>query len=191
MDNFERRAFADCRAEASDNGRRIMGHAIVFNAPSLDLGGFKEIIAPEAVDRTLTQALDVHAFFNHDSGVVLGRTRAGTLSMRKDTRGLLVEISPDMEDQQIQNIMRKVQRGEITGMSFGFRVLEDDWDYDGKTPVRTVLDMSISEVSVVAKPAYPQTTAEVAMRSLAAFRESRGGKSISFLQKWHKTQLAK
>src|ERR1044072_3751258 len=102
MDNLERRAFADCRAEASDNGRRIMGHAIVFNAQSLDLGGFKEIIAPEAVDRTVTQGLDVHAVFHQDSGVVLGRTRAGTLSMRKDTRGLLVEISPDMEDQQIQ-----------------------------------------------------------------------------------------
>jgi hypothetical protein len=31
MDNVERRAFAECRAEASDNGRKIRGYAIRFN----------------------------------------------------------------------------------------------------------------------------------------------------------------
>jgi phage head maturation protease len=48
MDNLERRSFAECRAEASDNGKKIRGYAIVFNSMSVDLGGFREIIAPDA-----------------------------------------------------------------------------------------------------------------------------------------------
>lgn len=93
MDNLERRAWAECRAEASDNGRKIRGYPIVFNSLSVDLGGFREIIAPEAVERTLNEGLDVRALVDHDSSKVIGRTRSGTLRLRKDAKGLLMELS--------------------------------------------------------------------------------------------------
>lgn len=170
MDNLERRAFVECRAEPSENGRKIRGYAIVFGVKSVDLGGFREIIAPEAVDRTLSEGLDVRALVNHDSGQVLGRTRAGTLQLRKDGKGLRIEVEPDDEISYAKDIMRAVARGDVTGMSFGFRTLGDAWDYEEKTPIRTVTDMRISEVSVVTFPAYPQTDVSVAMRSLDAAR---------------------
>lgn len=171
MDNVERRAFAECRAEASDNGKKIRGYAIRFNAMSVDLGGFKELIDPSAVDRTLSEGLDVRALVDHDSGKVIGRTRSGTLTLRKDSKGLKVEIEPDEDISYARDIMRAVARGDISGMSFGFRVLEDEWNYEDKTPIRTVIDMRISEVSIVSFPAYPQTDVSVAQRSLQAFQE--------------------
>jgi Escherichia/Staphylococcus phage prohead protease len=191
MDNLERRAFADCRAEASENGRKINGYAIVFNSLSIDLGGFKEIIAPEAVDRTLNEGLDVRALVDHDSGKVIGRTRAGTLRLRKDSRGLRVEIEPDEEISYARDVMLAVKRGDISGMSFKFRMVEDSWNYDGKTPVRTVTDMRIPEVSIVAFPAYGDTDVAVAQRSLQIYQQAHRGNRVDWLMRWQRTKFAR
>jgi uncharacterized protein len=185
MDNYERRAWAECRAEASDNGKKIRGYAIVFNSPSVDLGGFREIIDASAVDRTLNEGLDVRALVDHDSSKVLGRTRAGTLTLRKDSRGLRIEVEPDDEISYARDIMRAVARGDVSGMSFGFRVIEDEWNYDGKVPVRTVTDMRVSEVSVVTFPAYQSTDVAVAQRSLRAYQQALGGDRLE----WRRKQL--
>jgi phage head maturation protease len=76
-------------------------------------------------------------------------------------------------------------------MSFGFRALEDEWNYDGKTPIRTVTDMRISEVSIVTFPAYQQTDVAVAQRSLQTFQEAQRGNRIQWLMRWQKTRLAR
>jgi HK97 family phage prohead protease len=192
MDNLERRAFAECRAEASDNGKKIRGYAIVFHSQSVDLGGFREIIAPEAVDRTLSEGLDVRALVDHDSAKVIGRTRAGTLQLRKDSRGLRIEVEPDDEISYARDILRSVARGDVTGMSFGFRAIGDEWNYDEKTPVRTVTDMRVSEVSIVTFPAYQATDVQIAQRSLRAFQAQNPLQNrIAWLEKWHKTKLAR
>jgi len=94
MESLERRAFLECRVDAIDN-RRLRGYAIVFNARSQNLGGFQEIIAPEAVDRTFKEALDVRALVDHESSKVIGRLRAGTLQMQKEGTGLRVTIEPE------------------------------------------------------------------------------------------------
>jgi HK97 family phage prohead protease len=190
-DNLERRSFAECRAEASDNGKKIRGYAIRFMSLSQDLGGFKEMIAPDAVDRTLSEGLDVRALVDHDSGKVIGRTRAGTLMLRKDSSGLRIEIEPDEEISFARDIMRAVARGDVSGMSFGFRSLSDEWNYDADPWVRTVTDMRIAEVSIVAFPAYQATDVSVAQRSLQAFRQTRGDGQIGFLQRWHRTRMAR
>jgi HK97 family phage prohead protease len=190
MDNFERRAWAECRAEASDNGRKIRGYAIKFNSDSVDLGGFREQIAPEAVDRTLNEGLDVRALVDHDTSKVIGRTRAGTLLLRKDQQGLRIEVEPDQEISYARDIMRAVARGDVSGMSFGFRVVADDWNYDGKVPMRTVTDMRISEVSIVTFPAYQATDVQVAQRSLQAFQQTHKGNRIAWLEKKLRTLKA-
>lgn len=196
MDNVERRSFTECRAEASDNGKKIRGYAIRFNALSEDLGGFRELIAPEAVDRTLNEGLDVRALVNHNTDMVIGRTRSGTLQLRKDSKGLVITIEPDEEITYARDAMRAVARGDISGMSFGFRVLEDSWEYDSKAaqshnvPIRTIHDMRVSEVSLVAYPAYQQTSVEVAQRSLQAFMYARGGNRLAWLAKWHRNRIA-
>lgn len=172
--DLERRFVGECRVDAVDE-RRIRGVAIVFDSLSENLGGFRETIKPEAVDRTLREGLDVRALADHDSGKVLGRTKAGTLQLRKDKRGLSIIIEPDPEISYAKDLMRSVSRGDISGMSFGFRVMEggDDWREDPETgmPIRDVFDMRISEVSVVAFPAYQATDVMVSQRSLNALRE--------------------
>lgn len=180
----EQRSQKEARVESAD-GKRLNGYAIVFNSLSENLGGFKEIIAPDAVDRALNEGADVRALVDHDSGKVIGRTRAGTLTLRKDARGLRVQIEPDPEISYARDLLRAVARGDISGMSFGFRVLEDEWDYDGKLPVRTVTDMAISEVSVVAFPAYSATDVSVAIRSLDQFMRTHPKRS----QAWYDTRL--
>ena len=185
---IERRAFVECRVDAIDS-RRLRGYAIVFNTLSQNLGGFKEVIAPEAMDRTLKEAIDLRALVDHDPGKVLGRLSANTLEVSKDARGLRVTIEPDAEISYARDIMRSVARGDVSGMSFGFRALEDDWNYDGDLPVRTVLDMRVSEVSVVTFPAYTATDVQAAQRSLAEF-QARGGMSVAWAQRLLQQRLA-
>lgn len=179
MDNLERRAFAECRVEVEDN-KRIKGYAIVFNSLSVDLGGFREQIAPEAVDRTLSEGLDVRALVDHDSSKVIGRNRSGTLDLRKDRKGLRVDIEPDLGISYASDIMRAVARGDVSGMSFGFRVIEDEWNWEEKIPIRTVTDMRVSEVSIVTFPAYQATNVEAAVRSMNAARPAAGNR-LAFL----------
>ena len=177
----ERRAWLECRIESTDN-KRMTGYAIVFNSPSVDLGGFTEIIAPEAVDRTVDGGADVRALVDHDTAKIIGRTRAGTLQLRKDQRGLKVTIEPDLAISYASDIMRSVARGDVSGMSFGFRVLEDTWNYDGKLPLRTVNDMDISEVSIVTFPAYQATDVQAAIRSMDAFKSANPRRSAKFFE---------
>jgi len=166
---LERRAWAECRVDAIDD-RRLRGHAIETNALSENLGGFREIIATEALDRTLKEAIDLRALVDHDTAKIIGRLSAGTLTVKKDGRGLQVTIEPDPGISYANDIMRAVKRGDVSGMSFGFRMLEDDWNYDADIPVRTVMDMRVSEVSIVTFPAYTQTDVAAAQRSLNAFK---------------------
>lgn len=189
MTELERRFVAGEIRAAGDIGSRINGYAIVFNAMSVDLGGFREIILPEAVDRTLSEALDVRALVDHESSKVIGRTRAGTLELRKDKTGLRVNINT-ADTQAGRDILVSVRRGDVSGMSFAFRVLTDDWRMENGEPIREVSDMTISEVSVVSFPAYQQTSVDVAQRSLRAFRDEYRGQSIDWYRKVHRTRLA-
>lgn len=176
--NLERRyALGEVRVE-SDGDRKIRGMAIVFNSRSVNLGGFTEIIKPEAVDRTISEGLDVRALVDHDTSKILGRTRAGTLQLRKTRNGLEVLIDPP-NTTAARDIMESMERGDVTGMSFGFRVLTDDWRMEDGEPLREVTDMRVSEVSIVTFPAYPETS--VALRSLQAFQQGQIGSRIDML----------
>jgi HK97 family phage prohead protease len=175
--DLERRSAA---LEIRAVGERIVGHAIVFDTRSRDLGGFVEVIRPQAVDRSLTA--DIVALFNHDQGAVLGRTPK-TLSLRKDTRGLAFELHPPAT-QAGREALELVGRGDIRGASFGFKTLKDTWSRDGDTTVRTLLDMEILEISLTALPVYTATDVAIAQRSLQAFQAQQPGKRIDWLRKW-------
>ena len=110
----------------ADGTRRIVGHAAVFNQWSEDLGGFREQIAPGAFAAALTQD-DVRALFNHDTNQVLGRNKAGTLTLLEDERGLLSEII--LPDTQLARDLEVLMgRGDINQMSFAFTIGQDGQD---------------------------------------------------------------
>jgi HK97 family phage prohead protease len=151
----------------------LRGMAIIFNQRSQDLGGFVEVIKPEAIQRTVDEGIDLRAFFDHDPSKVLGRQSAGTLRTEVTPHGLTVEIDPPTVTDP-PNLMESIQRGDINGMSFSFRTMPngEDWKRDGERIVRTVSDMRVYEVSIVAMPAYQQTDVEVALRAMHHFEET-------------------
>ena len=192
----------DIRIDVRETAHRssIQGYAIVFNSRSVDLGGFQEIIRPEAVTRTLRDALDVRALVDHESAKVLGRVSAGTLKLRTDSRGLAVEIDPP-DTTVARDVLELIRRRDISGMSFAFRMLKDEWRMDGDTPIREVLDMTVREVSVVTFPAYPATSVHYRTtapretelsRLQAQLDAAMGGRgmSLDWADKFHRTRLA-
>jgi HK97 family phage prohead protease len=174
---LERRATANPpEVRASETaGRTARGYAALFNSQT-DIGGqFREVIAPGAFAETLRTA-DIRALIDHDSGRVIGRSKAGTLRLSEDETGLLAEIDlPDTSDGR--DLAVQLERGDISGMSFGFFVRKEQWDESGDMPVRTILAAELLEVSAVAFPAYPDTT--LAMRSLEEARKDQRRKNFS------------
>ncbi len=147
-------------------GVTVVGYAAVFGEVA-DIGGyFQEVVARGAFTNTLRTA-DVRAYFDHDTGRVLGRQSAGTLRLEEDDKGLRVEIDlPDTSDGR--DVQTLVDRGDVSGMSFRFEAIRQEWNETVDPPKRTLLEVRLGEVSVVSEPAYEGTS--VALRSLDAAR---------------------
>lgn len=161
---------------AGDSGRTIGGYAAVFNSETEIGGAWREIIAPGAFRDSLKADRDVFALFGHDRNKVLGCTGNGTLRLEEDATGLACEIDlPDTEDGKTAATL--VSRGDVKGMSFGFRVTHDEWDETGDIPVRTIKALELYEVTVTAFPAYPDTS--IGMRSLDEARKERRQSEIA------------
>ncbi|MDA0780666.1 MAG: HK97 family phage prohead protease [Rickettsiales bacterium] len=173
MKGVERRAFnvsnIELRAEGEgeDLTKKIVGHAAIFNQLSEDLGGFQEKIEPGAFSKSLKNA-DVRALWNHDANFILGRNKAGTLTLSEDKTGLAIEILPP-DTQFARDLMVSMERGDVTQMSFGFRTIKDKWETEAGKDIRTLLEVEIFDVSPVTYPAYTQT--DVALRSLDVWKK--------------------
>jgi len=151
------------KAEASElradgDGMTFMGLAIVYNSRSEPLP-FREVILPGASERSLKSRNEIKAFINHDTNLVIGSTRSGTLRLSENERGVPAEI--DLPDTTYGlDLSKSVKRGDTSGMSFGFSVVKDKWNDDYSE--RTISELRIHEVSVVTGfPAYTATTATV------------------------------
>lgn len=146
----------------------LVGYAAIFESRSSPIGGrFIETIARGAFRTTLAAGPDVRALWNHDPSRILGRTKAGTLRLAADERGLRYEI--DLPDTQAgRDAALSVERGDVSQSSFAFRTISDSWRTVGKGEERTLLEVDINDgdVSPVTYPAYPST--EVALRDAAA-----------------------
>jgi uncharacterized protein len=158
----------ELRVADTPKGKRLEGYAALYNSLSEDLGGFVERINPGAFDRSLRDNPDVFSLFNHSWDCVLGRTTAGTLDLSTDANGLRFSVAlPDTD--YANNLAISVQRGDITGCSFGFMVPPggDSWatQQDGRA-LRTLNQIQLHEITVTPCPAYPETS--VALRSAKA-----------------------
>lgn len=162
LPNSEQRSLVlPIERRADGDKMTLTGYAAVFGETA-DIGGyFSEVIERGAFTKTLKTG-DVLAYFDHDRGRVLGRSSAGTLRLSEDSKGLAVEIDlPDTTDGR--DVRTLVERGDITGMSFGFSVTKQVWDETTDPPTRTIQELVLYEVSVVSDPAYDGTS--VALRS--------------------------
>lgn len=157
----------DAEMRADGDGMSFTGYAIRWDVPSEPLP-FTERIAPGATTRSLKSRNEVKAFVNHDTNLVIGSTRAGTLRLTEDDKGLLTHIDlPDVT--YARDLSENIRVGNVSGMSFGFSVVRDAWSEDYSE--RTISELRLHEVSVVTGfPAYRQTTAAVRALPLLAKR---------------------
>ena len=143
----------------------IEGYFSVFNT-TYDMGyGMSESIAPGAFSKSMGN--DVRALINHDSTLVLGRTKAHTLELREDSHGLWGKITINPNDRDAMNLYERVKRGDVDQCSFGFNIVSEETDFrDDGTVHWTITEADLHEVSVCTFPAYEETAVSARKRDL-------------------------
>ncbi len=115
---------------AEGGGATLVGYAALFGSLSVNLGGFREQIEPGAFKESISED-DIRSLFNHDEDHVLGRLANKTLRLAEDAKGLRFEN--DLPDTQTaRDLATLIERGDVSQMSFAFRVKPngDRWDED-------------------------------------------------------------
>lgn len=165
----------EVRAADGDKPARIIGHPVVYNRWSEDLGGFREKVMPGALTKTLLES-DIRVLFNHDPNVVLGRNKSGTATFSDQSQSLRMECTPPDTQTVRDLVLAPMQRGDIDQMSFAFRVAGpafirqsardtipagtgEVWSADYTE--RELHQLQMFDASVVTFPAYVQTDAQV------------------------------
>lgn len=145
----------------ADGTKTLEGYAIVFGVRSVNLGGFVEVVKPEAVRDTLSGTPDLIMLHNHNSSQVLARSTSGTLKVTTDAIGVRFSCSLDTRCSYANDLAISVERGDTRGCSFGFTTLKDAWTNENGTLLRTLEKINVAELSVTSSPAYPQTAVSV------------------------------
>jgi HK97 family phage prohead protease len=158
----------ETRAKDDDDGLTLEGYAAVFDDPTrIDSweGTFDEVIAAGAFAKTIRDRKPVMQF-DHGHDIATGSVPIGSIEdIREDRQGLFVRARLH-DNARVEPIRQAIASGAIDGMSFRFRVIREEWDESGDTPVRTIREVELFELGPVVFPAYASTT--VGVRSLLA-----------------------
>ena len=175
---LEKRSYTvEVRAEQGENGGKIItGRPIVYNSVT-DLGDFDEVIERGALDGA--DLTDVRFLTNHDiSKIPLARSRRNngnsTMQLSPDYEGMSIRVELDTENNtDARALYSAVERGDITGMSFMFSIVDERWDnLDSEHPTRHILKIgTVIEVSAVTFPAYDSTS--ISARNREALENAR------------------
>jgi HK97 family phage prohead protease len=168
----ERRAVArEFELRASDDGSggttlTFTGYASVTESPyEMEdwLGPYTEVIRRGAFGKTLAEAADVPFKLNHD-GMTLARTKSGTMSLSEDETGLHVEAQLDPRNSAVRDIQSAMERGDMDEMSFGFRVIRQEWSPDYTQRDISEVSLNKGDVSLVNYGANPHTGGLTSLR---------------------------
>lgn len=171
---------AEFRAADADGKKYIEGYFAVFGGLYELWPGATESIDPQAFSDTLGG--DIRALVDHETRLVLGRTKAGTLELKADSHGLWARIEVNEQDVDAMNLFARMQRGDVDQGSFGFDILEEDVEYREDGTVHwTIKKVTLYEVSAVTFPAYVDTGIaarkdqydQIRKRQLDAWREQQ------------------
>lgn len=154
-------AYSTLEARAEGDGLTLIGYAAVWDSPSEPLPWI-EYVKRGAFSKTLNDRADVRLLIDHE-GVPLARTKSGTLRLMEDDKGLRTEADLDPANPDAARLISALRRGDISQMSFAFRVVKDSWSKDQQ--VRELREVQLYDVSVVTFPAYEETLAELRSRN--------------------------
>lgn len=157
----------------------IEGYFAVFNSNYEIAPGMSESIAPGAFSGSISG--DVRALINHDTTLVLGRSKAGTLELREDAHGLWGKILVNPNDVDAMNLYSRVKRGDVDQCSIGFEIRSEDTDIREDGSIHwTIKEVDpLYEVSCCTFPAYEETNIaarakqreDIRQRELQVWRE--------------------
>ena len=174
---------AEFQTREENDSRKISGYFAVFNSETELWAGAYEEISSNAFDNTLSG--DIRALTNHDSTLVLGRNKAGTLTLRVDSRGLWGEITINENDSDAVNLYERVKRGDVDQCSFGFEILKESTDWRGDGTVKwTIEEVRLHEVTVCTFPAYSDTGVQARHDQVDQYREKQ-------VEQWRHNTLKK
>lgn len=159
---------SEFQTRAEDDGLYISGYFSVFNSNYQLWEGATESVAETAFDDTLSG--DIRCLVDHETRLVLGRTKAGTLTLKTDSRGLWGEVKINPKDTDAMNLYERVKRGDVDQCSFGFRILDEEFSDNGSSVHWTIKKVELYEVSVVTFPAYTDTSVSARERDLESIR---------------------
>lgn len=160
----------EVRAEKDPNGKPVItGMSPVYNQRSsviVERGrSFIEVVLPGAIDNVLPVA-DVRGRYNHS--LVMARTKNGTLQLENTPEGLRYTMQVNENDPEAMAAYARIQRGEVDGSSFAFRVAQggDSFMNENGMQVRYIREISsLMDVGPVDFPAYPAATTSASVRS--------------------------
>lgn len=162
----------------NDGNKSIEGYFAVYDSVYNIAPGMSESIAPGAFSKSMTG--DIRALVNHDTSLVLGRTKAGTLVLRDDSHGLWGHIDINPNDVAAMDLYARVERGDVDQCSFGFDIRSQDTEIREDGSVHwTLTDIDLYEVSCCTFPAYEETNIsaraaerdDIQKREVEAWRE--------------------
>lgn len=161
------------QTRAADNDLYIDGYFSVFNSEYPLWEGASEVIKPGAFDNSISG--DVRALINHDTSLVLGRTKAGTLTLKQDARGLWGSVRINRDDVDAMNLYARVQRGDVDQCSFGFAIKRETFVDNGDGTYRWEIEEvdPLYEVSVCTFPAYTETSVSARKQDFADIQKRR------------------
>lgn len=176
------------RAAQSGDDRYIEGYFSVFGGTYELWPGATESVDPSAFDGALSD--DIRALIDHETRLVLGRNRSGTLELKVDARGLWGRVKINPDDTDAMNLYSRVQRGDVDQCSFGFQILEEETDYrDDGTVHWTIKKVKLYEVSVCTFPAYEDTSVSARKKDYEQLRarqtQAWKERTKERLKKWH------
>lgn len=157
---------------SDDNGKYIEGYFAVFNSDYEIFSDAFESVAPGAFSNTLGG--DIKALCDHDTRLVLGRNKAGTLELREDSHGLWGKITINPNDSDAMNLYERVKRGDVDQCSFGFEIVKEDTEFRDDGSVHfTIREVKLYEVSVVTFPAYAETSVSARKQDVAEIKKRK------------------
>ena len=146
----------ETREDGDEHVPHISGYFASFSDIYEIAPGMTESIAKGAFSRTLGG--DIRALVNHDTTLVLGRTKAHTLDLKEDEHGLWGDVTINPKDVDAMNLYERVKRGDVDQCSFGFEIISEETDFREDGSIHwTITEVNLFEVSACTFPAYKDT----------------------------------
>ena len=179
-EEIQKRSFlSEFKTREAEESLFIEGYFSVFNSNYELFPGATESVVQGAFSETLGE--DIRALINHETRLVLGRSKSGTLELKEDSHGLWGKIKINPNDSDAMNLYERVKRGDVDQCSFGFEILDEETEYREDGSIHwTIKKVRLYEVSVCTFPAYEATSVSARTKE---FKEIQERKNVAWKEK--------